>query len=134
MKILLEKLYDDAADATQNPNIYRRIVKDKWHKLCYDPGNKSLAYILHVHEGWTAEGMKDVTSVFEASFFVEIIGRSPIPMIVQPLSDQESRVLWTCLRYHFKMSELTASLLFEVDLDKKLLVAPLKYHSFQKKG
>jgi len=61
----LEKLHEDAAAAMQNPNIYRRILVQKWNESRYDPGNKTLAYILHVEQGWTAEGMKDVTSTFE---------------------------------------------------------------------
>ena len=117
----------------QNPNIYRRIASVKWQDARFDPGKKSLAYIFHIEQGWTVEGMKDVTSTFKKVFLIEIIGNSPIPMVLPTLSRAESRVLWGSLRYKVKMNQLKASLKFEVDLDIKFLVAPLKYQSFHKK-
>jgi len=36
----------------------------------YDLGNKSLAHILHVNEGWKEEGMLEVTNTFAHAFSI----------------------------------------------------------------
>merc|ERR1719281_367765 len=54
---LLKGAHEEAPKATMNPRIYS-LIPVPWHLSRWDPGNKSLAYILHVEQGWTADLMK----------------------------------------------------------------------------
>merc|ERR1719456_415373 len=69
---LLKRCYEEAPKTHMNPRIHS-LIPMPWHLCRYDPGNKSLAYILHVEQGWTADLMKS------------IIGKAPIPFTVPPL-------------------------------------------------
>jgi len=114
---LLKKCYDDAPSATYNPKI-QDLMPMKWHKARYDPGNKSLAYILHMEEGWTVEQMR------------EIIGKSPVPFMIYPLIMKESRWLWTSLRFSNRMENLR----FKVDIPPNWLTDKMIAKEFSEKS
>ena len=63
---LLKKAYEDAPKATNNPLIYNRVCPVPWNLICYDMKPlKSLANRLLNEEGWTADRMRKVSSIFK---------------------------------------------------------------------
>jgi hypothetical protein len=116
IRAFLKKCYDEAPTATLNPNIHR-LIPVGWHLARYLPDNKSLAYILHMEEGWTVAGMK------------EIIGKSPVPFVITPLQMRQSRWLWTSIRWSNRVN----SLIFKVDLPPKWLTDKMNAKQFSQK-
>lgn len=60
LKRHLRLAYKDAPVTNYNNQIYD-IVDGSWHTVRYDPGNKSLPYILHVEKGWTGKSIVEVS-------------------------------------------------------------------------
>jgi hypothetical protein len=121
VRSLLKNAYIQAPKASHNPFIHK-VCPIGWHLLRYDPGNKSLAYVLHVHEGWTKEGM------------LEIIGGSEVPFCVPPLTIKESRLLWQSLRRIRGLEKLKEKCAMEVDIPFDWLHKKPKAKDFRKIG
>jgi len=118
---LLSKAYNDAPTATYNPNIYSVAPYD-WSKVKFSPGNKSLAYILHVEEGWTDVRM------------IEEIGKGNSDIRIYPLCRPQSRALTSALRYRHGLDHAIGNASFKIELSEKWLRKKLKFSEFQKKG
>jgi len=80
IKLLLKKAYADAQYATRNPNIYDliyvwdklKLEKDSDEKKNSDEkkkSRKSLARIMHLEEGWTAESLIETTLFYCINLF-----------------------------------------------------------------
>jgi len=118
---LLKQAYEDLPLATHNPNIYT-LFDEPWDKMRFDPNYRSLAFILHKQEGWTAEWMK------------ERIGSSPSFIGIYPLGRAESRALCEALNFRYNMNLKRNLARMEVDIPEKWLEERLKYKNFKKKG
>jgi len=110
IKNLLKKAFEDAPKANLNEDIHR-LIGLPWHTARFESDNRSLAYVLHVERGWTSASMK------------QNIGKSPIPFTVHPMSRDESRFLWNCLRY--AIQEETQ--LFKPDIPGNWLTDDMNY-------
>lgn len=127
LKRLLKKAYTDAPNATKNPNIYDLIYvwdKLKLEKTSAGPKSqkKSLARIMHLEEGWTAEGLVEWLAPANA----------PFPVCPQALPRQDNRILWMCLRYRYQIDALQSTAVFPVDLDTTWTGIKLKSQTFGK--
>jgi len=126
IKLLLKKAYVDAKYATRNPNIYDLIyVWDKL-KLEKSPGGtkKSLARVMHLEEGWTAEALIEWLAPASA----------PFPVCPRALPREDNRALWMSLRYRYQIDAMKSVAVFPVDLDVKWLGITLKSKTFGKKN
>jgi len=120
LKDLLKQAKCDAIAATKNPNIFDVIDSD-WRTLKYDDG-KSLARILHEEEGWSASGL------------VEWVANSDGPISIYPLTRQDSRAFWMCLRYRYRLNFLKNTAWYTIDLPEDWLRIQLKSKVFGKKN
>lgn len=131
LKRLLKKAYMDARIATRNPHIYDLIYV--WDKLKLEKSSggpnsqkkapkKSLARIMHLEEGWTAEGLVEWLAPADA----------PFPVCPQALPRQDNRALWMCLRWRYQIDALQSTAVFPVDLDTTWAGIKLKSQTFGK--
>ena len=66
-------------------------------------------------------------------FHIEI-GSSPSPVALPPLDRPNSRALWMCLRYRYKLDRKILDARFEVDIPEEWLLIQLKTKVFGKTG
>lgn len=116
IRSLLKKAYENAPVANFNPEL-QNLIEVPWHEVRYDPGNKSLAYILKMEQGWSAEAM------------THIIGGAQAPFQVHPLDDRESRWLWASLCFSDKIDKL----IFKVDIPANWLTDKMNAKVLSKK-
>ena len=116
IRALLKKAYENAPIANFNPEL-QNLIEIPWHEVRYDPGNKSLAYILKMEQGWSAQAMS------------KIIGEAQAPFRVHPLDDRESRWLWASLRFADKIDKL----IFKVDIPANWLTDKMNAKVLSKK-
>ena len=104
----------------------------------FDPNYRSLAFILHKQEGWTAAWMKEVIchKIFVHSLLniFERIASSPSFIGIYPLGRAESRALCEALNFRYNMDLKRKLAPMEVDIPEKWLEERLKYKNFKKKG
>jgi len=118
---LLKQAYIDAPIAMENPN-FHLLATINWSEATYNPGRKSLAYLLHVEEGWTEAGM------------LKHIGGSPSHFRIYPLPRPQSFALHAAIRHRCQLNEALNHASFGIDVPEDWLYIKLKFKEFGKKG
>jgi hypothetical protein len=121
IKKFLNNAYADAPAATDNRFIHN-LLPYEWGAMRFDPGNKSLPYILHVEEGWTE------------SWLIKRITASETPFRIYPLSRQNSTALFEAVHHRQGLNKLRDAATFDIDVPEAWLGLKLKYKEFGKKG
>jgi len=131
--------------------------------LIFNPGKKSLAYILHAEEGWTDRRMIEVKTLYHKTrkhqmsliflsekfndidtiikrmknsnlYVYEEIGKGTGDIRIFPLGRVQSRALSSALRYRYKWNYARKMDIYKVKIPVSWLEKKLTFKKFQKKG